>query len=133
MGYAAERYFAETFIRKGRRGRLLFELTAPTKRYEGVSRFCHGAEDLLEPSRILMQGEDLDRRPEFIRFIRQHCGICTVLSPIPEADGQTMPLADALSADFAGLDAFVIIGNSFAVVFGEPMKGGRGKFLLSEQ
>ena len=133
MDYAAERYFANTFIKKDRRERILFELTTPSRRYEGISRFCHGAEDLLDPAGILMQGEDLDRRPEFIRFVRQHGGNCTVLSPILSADGQTMPLEDALGAAFTGLDAFVIIGNSFAVVFGEPMKGGRGKFLLSEQ
>ena len=30
------------------------------------------------------------------------------------------------------LDAVSIIGSTFAVVFGEPAKGGRDKYLLSE-
>ena len=30
-------------------------------------------------------------------------------------------------------DAAVIIGDGFAVVFGEPMPGGRGKYLLAEK
>ena len=29
-------------------------------------------------------------------------------------------------------DAVLILGSTFAVVFGEPMKGGRGKYLLSD-
>jgi len=31
------------------------------------------------------------------------------------------------------LDAVIIMGSTFAIVFGEPMKGGRGKYLLSEK
>lgn len=63
--YTAERRFVQSFIRKNRRERVLFELTTPEKRYDGVSRFCHQAEELLDPTKIAMQGEDLDRRPEF--------------------------------------------------------------------
>ena len=64
MDYLNEQHFVQTFIRKDRSDRLLYELTTPEKRYDGVSRFCHQAKELLEPSRIIMEGEDLDRRPE---------------------------------------------------------------------
>ena len=72
MDHTAEQHFVKKFIRKSRRERLLYELTTPEKRYGGVSRFCHTAKDLLDPSGIIMEGEDLERRPEFISFIRQH-------------------------------------------------------------
>jgi hypothetical protein len=132
MDYLNEQHFVQTFIRKDRRDRLLYELTTPEKRYDGVSRFCHQAKELLEPSRIVMEGEDINRRPEFERFVRQHDEICLVLSPDFYMDEQFLPLKDAVEQALMCLDAVLIMGSSFAVVFGEPMKGGRGKFLLSE-
>ena len=132
MDYSNELHFVQAFIRKNRRDRLLYELTTPEKRYEGVSRFCHRAKDLLEPSKIIMEGEDINRRPEFEQFVRQHDEICFVLSPDFYMDEQFLPFRDAVDQAIICLDAILIIGSSFAVVFGEPMKGGRGKFLLSE-
>ena len=132
MDYSNERRFVQSFIRKNRRDRLLYELTTPEKRYEGVSRFCHQAKDFLEPSKIIMEGEDINRRPEFEQFVRQHDEICFVLSPDFYMDEQFLPFRDAVDQAIICLDAILIIGSSFAVVFGEPMKGGRGKFLLSE-
>ena len=132
MDYSNERHFVQAFIRKNRRDRLLYELTTPEKRYEGVSRFCHRAKDLLEPSKIIMEGEDINRRPEFEQFVRQHDEICFVLSPDFYMDEQFLPFRDAVDQAIICLDAILIIGSSFAVVFGEPMKGGRGKFLLSK-
>jgi hypothetical protein len=62
----------------------------------------------------------------------QHDEICFVLSPDFYMDEQFLPFRDAVDQAIICLDAILIIGSSFAVVFGEPMKGGRGKFLLSE-
>ncbi len=132
MDYNAERHFVHSFIRKNRRDRLLYELTNPEKRYEGISRFCHQAGELLDRSKILMQGEDLDRRPEFGRFIREHNEICFVLSPDFYMDEQFLPLEDAVQKAVICPDAVLIMGSTFAIVFGEPMKGGRGKYLLTE-
>ena len=133
MDYSNEQHFVQAFIRNDRRERLLYELTTPKKRYDGVSRFCHQAKELLDPSKIIMEGEDLDRRPEFDRFIQQHDEICLVLSPAFCTDGQFLTLRDAVDQAIMCLDAVIIMGSSFAVVFGEPMKDGRGKFLLSEK
>ena len=131
MDYSAEIRFVQSFIRKNRRERLLYELTTPEKRYDGVSRFCHQARDFLDPGKIFMEGEDLDRRPGFARFVRQHDELCLVLSPEFWLDEQFLPLADAVKQAVVSLDAVLILGSTFAVVFGEPMKGGRGKFLMS--
>ena len=131
MDYSNERRFVQAFVRKERRERLLYELTTPEKRYDGVGRFCHQAGELLEPSRILMEGEDMDRRPGFERFVRQHDELCFVLSPDFYMDEQFLPLKDAVRQALMCPDAVLILGSSFAVVFGEPMKGGRGKYLMS--
>ncbi len=47
MDYSNEQHFVQSFIRKARRERLLYELTTPEKRYDGVNRFCHQAKELL--------------------------------------------------------------------------------------
>ena len=132
VDYSAEQHFVQSFIRKNRRERLLYELTTPEKRYDGVSRFCHQARDFLDPARIVMEGEDLERRSEFERFVRQHDELCLTLSPDFWMDEQFLPLQDAVRQAAVCPDAVLILGSSFAVVFGEPMKGGRGKYLLSE-
>ena len=133
IDYSNEQHFVQSFIRKNRRERLLYELSTPEKRYDGVSRFCHQAKELLDPSKIIMEGEDLDRRPEFDCFVRQHDEICFVLSPEFYTDEQFLPLRDAVHKAIISLDAVIIMGSTFAVVFGEPVKGGRGKYLLSEK
>ena len=133
MDYSTEQHFVQSFIRKNRRERLLYELSTPEKRYDGVSRFCHQAKELLDPSKIIMEGEDLDRRPEFDCFVRQHDETCFVLSPEFYTDEQFLPLRDAVHKAIISLDAVIIMGSTFAVVFGEPVKGGRGKYLLSEK
>ena len=133
MDYTNEQRFVQMFVRKSRRKRLLHELTTPEKRYDGVSRFCHQAEELLDPSKIVMDGDDLTRRPEFERFIKQHNEICFVMSPDSFVDEQQLPLKDAVREAVLCPDAVLIVGSTFAVVFGEPMKGGRSVFLLSEK
>ena len=132
VDYSNEQHFVQSFIRKNRRERLLYELTTPEKRYDGVSRFCHQAQVFLDPAKIIMEGEDLDRRNEFERFVRQHDELCFVLSPDFWLDEQFLPLQDAVRQAAVCPDAVLILGSTFAVVFGEPMKGGRGKYLLSE-
>lgn len=133
MEYESERRFVRSFVRKSRRERLLWELTTPEKRYDGLSRFCHQAEALLDPAKIVLQGEDLERRADFARFVRAHRAPCLVLSPDGALDGRRLPLNDAAAQAIQCFDAVLILGDGFAVVFGEVMKGGRGKYLLAEQ
>ena len=127
----AERRFVAAFICKERRERLLYELTTPAKRYRGISRFCHGAGGLLDPARIAMHGEDLDDRPAFADFVARHDEVCLVLSPDPALDGRQLPLRDAVVQAMVCPDAVLILGDTFAVVFAEAMKGGREKYLLT--
>ena len=129
---SAEQRFVRLFIRKSRRDRLLYALTTPDKRYDGISRFCHQAKELLDPAKIVMEGEDLERRPEFEGFVRQHDEPCYVLSLELAPDGAFLPLRDALNQAILCFDAVLIIGTTFSIVFGEVEKGGRGKYLLSE-
>ena len=126
-------HFVKTFIRKSRRERLLFELTNKENIYAGVSRFCHQAGELLEPSRIILEGKDMDRRPEFLRFVQQHDEVCLLLSPDPSLHGLSLALDDAVQQAESCPDAVLILGSTFTVVYTEPVKGGRDTYLLSEK
>ena len=133
MDYSAEEHFVNTFIKKNRRERLLLELKDEKKRYRGISRFCHTSEDLLDPGKIIMSGKDMENLPGFADFIRQHDETCLVLSPFAFIDGEELPLKEAAEQAVMCPDAVLILGSSFALVYGEPEKGGRDRYLLSEE
>ena len=133
MDYAEEKRFVGLFVRKARRERLLYELTNPRKRYDGLSRFCHSAAELLDAKKIVLSGEDLERQTVFRSFVERHDEMCHVLSPDFSLDGRKAKLSAALDFASACFDAVIILGGSFAVVYGEVMKGGRGKYLLTEK
>lgn len=133
MDYEEEKRFVRLFVRKSRRERLLYELTNSRKRYDGLSRFCHNAAELLDAGKILLSGEDLERQAAFRAFVERHDEPCLILSPDFSLDGRTARFSAALSLAFACFDAAIILGGSFTVVYGEVMKGGRGKYLLTEE
>ena len=132
MDYSAEERFIKNFIKKRYRERLLFELTTPKKRYAGLDRFCHQASELIDPVKIYLEDDDLDRRPEFKDFCKKHQGPCHVLSPEFYWDEIEVTLDEAVEMAIMSLDAFLVLGDGFAIVFGEPVKGGREKYLVVE-
>ena len=129
MDQQKEERFVQQFIRKNRRERLLFELGSKRKRYDGISRFCHQAEDFLDQNKIVLQGEDLERQNEFRKFIMKHKEDCYILSPDPDLNEAVLPLETAVIRAAMNCDAVVIIGENYAIVFTEAMKT-RGKYLL---
>ena len=132
MDHSAEERFIKNFIKKRYRERLLFELTTPKKRYAGLDRFCHQASELIDPAKVYLEGDDLDRRPEFEEFCKKHQGLCRVLSPEFYWDEIEAPLEEAVEMAVMSLDAFRVLGDGFAIIFGEPVKAGREKYLVAE-
>ena len=125
--------FVRSFIRKERRERLLYELTRPEKQAAGLERFCHQSRALLDPKKIRMEGDDLERRAAFRRFAASRDELCFVLSPDFCLDELLVPLERAVALAAMCCDAAIILGSDFAIVFGESMKGGRDKLLLTEK
>ena len=66
----------------------------------------------------------------FRGFVERHDETCCILSPDFSLDGRKENLSAALNLASACFDAVIILGDSFAIAYGEVMKGGRGKFLL---
>lgn len=133
MAHMDEGQFVRLFIRKERRERLMYELTHPEKQRDGLDRFCHQSKELLDPKRVMMEGGDLERREDFRRFVAEHDELCFVLSLEFYLDEALLPLQEAVRQAAFSMDAVLILGSNFAIVFGEPMKGGREKYLLSAE
>lgn len=134
MDYSAEERFVRSFVVRERQERLLYELTRPKKRYDGLSRFCHTAELLLDKRRILLSGTDLYRQEAFCSFLARHGGECRILSPDPQLDGAiTADARQAVSLARQSMDAAIILGEHFAVVQSEIMRAGQEKYLLCDE
>ena len=128
-----ERAFVEAYVRKDRRERLLHELSNPKKRYRGLDRFCHGAAELLDPARITLAGPSLEHDAVFCRFVEARADeTCRIFSPDGSLDGLELPLAEAVAACVACLDASIIMGDGFAIVRAEAWKGGTDMWLLEQ-
>ena len=111
---------------------MLYELTHPKKRYAGLSRFCHHAEDLLAKDKILSSGSNLFRQEAVLRILAEHdTGACRMLSPDPCLDGRTVSLGCAVELSEACADAVIFLFSHFAIVQDEVSKKGRNRFLLS--
>ncbi|MBR2990172.1 MAG: hypothetical protein IKF51_01760 [Solobacterium sp.] len=123
-----EQYFIQTFIKNSRQERLLFEFSHPDKRYRGLSRFCHNAEDLLNKGLIALSGTDLERQDAFRSFLRQHSEPCRLISP--SLEDTELPFPDAACTAFLLPDASITIGPGYALVCSEPERGGSIKYLL---
>lgn len=128
-----EQAFAETYVRKDRRERLLHELSNPRKRSRGLDRFCHGAAELLDPARITLAGPGLEHDAAFSAFVDARAAeTCRIFSPDGGIDGLELPLAEAVERCVACLDASIIMGGSFAIVRAEAWKGGTDMWLLEQ-
>ena len=133
MTSLTEQAFVEAYVRKDRRERLLHELSNPKKRYRGLDRFCHGAADLLDPARITLAGPNLEHDAAFNAFVAAHAAeTCRIFSPDGGIDGLELPLAEAVEACVACLDASIIMGDGFAIVRAEAWKGGTDMWLLEQ-
>ena len=128
-----EQEFVHAFIRRTYRDRLLYELSTEQKRYRGLSRFCHQADDLIDERTILLKSTQLEQDAVFQTFLKQQTGSCQIWSPDPAIDRLCLPLSDAVSAAARSCDAAILLGDGWAAVFTEAEKGGRMKYLLTEK
>ena len=130
--FEAETRFTEQYIRKERRKRLLFELTNAKKRYEGLDRFSHESESLLDPRKIIMKDPGLSYQPEFKAFVSDHDEPVKILSTDGALDGRNVLFSEAAELAALSFEPVILLGNGFAYVKAEPEKGGTPQYLLSE-
>ncbi len=130
--YTYEKDFVQNYIVKNRRERLLYELTTEKKRYQGLDRFCHECDTLLDPKKIVLKGNDVRREKDFGKYVKGHDETCIILSPDPSLDSLKMSLNDALETIKYSLDASIVLGKGICIVRSEAMKQ-TDEYLLLEK
>ena len=125
-------HFVNTYIKHERRKRLLYELTEPKKQYDGLSRFCHSSASLLNPKKIVLHSTSLEHDPMFLRFLSEHDEPVRIFSPDASINETTEPLREGVIKAVICMDAAILLGSTFAIVFGEAEQGGRDGYLLFE-
>ena len=125
--------FAEVFIRKDRRERILYELKDPKKRYRALDRFSHDSENLLDPKKIVLASHDLSREKDFPKYLKDHREECIILSTDPYIDGIQTVLQDAMQYARMSTEAAIILGEGIAIVKTEAMKKDTMEYLLLER
>lgn len=91
MNRETEERFVRTFIIRQQRERLLLELGSPTRRQNGINRFCHDATALVIPQTLACRGKL--KREEIKLFLLPHAerGMCYAISSNEAVDGHFFP------------------------------------------
>lgn len=131
MNTEKELDFIQHYICQSHRERLRYEFTNAKKRYHGLDRFCHQAEELIDQRTVRLKSRQLEQDSVFQEFLKGKKAVqCTLASPDPRIDGMELPMRDAMDAAEGSFDAVILVGEGFAIVFAEAEKGGRMKYLL---
>lgn len=130
MNRKKEESFVKNYIVSSKRERLLFELQGK-KRRDGVSRFCHCADDLLIESTIKLHGTDITQELRK-QIAMSGCGECYVISYFEELDGKVFDKAEVLEAILGlGMPSIAIL-DDFVIIETEQIQGPAAKYLLKK-
>ncbi len=128
-----EKSFIECFVVKSKQDRLLFELGGK-KRRDGVGRFCHNAEEILRPEKIMMSGDCL-----LIQNIMEVCRQydisqeCYIIAYDPRLDRRICSLNDALKLVLGNGMPAIIICNDLIIVETEQCFGTPTRYILRDK
>lgn len=130
MDNVIEEKFVRQFIVKNRRDRLLFELNGK-KRLDGIGRFCHNADDLLQKEKILASGNDL-YYDEIVRTVGKfHVSKQWYIMAYDEMmDKRFCSLDDALDLVLGNGMAAIIVSGNVAIVETEQCLGTPMRYIL---
>lgn len=125
-----ERKFVENFVKKGKRDRLLFELSGK-RRINGIGRFCHNAGELLIKEKIIAQGNHL-YHDEIIKIAEKY-GISEkwhIIAYNQNIDRMACKLGEALSLVLGNGMPAVIFSDAMAIVETEQCTGTPIRYIL---
>lgn len=128
MDIQIEQYFIHTYITKNRQDRLLYELSSPKKRGDGIQRFCHGTMQLIKPSMIRYQGKDVSVLQNNINMCQENQ--CYLISDDSTIDGTWQDRETVLSQIIENGGASIAIFKDFVIIETEQVQGAAEKFVL---
>ena len=130
MNKAIEENFVNCYIIKNKRERLLFELWGK-KRRDGIGRFSHCADNLIDDSKIRFRGQDISNDLREI-VAATNTDKCYVISWYEELDGKEFNKDDVL--DFllgCGMPSIAIF-DDFVIIETEQEQGPAIKYFLQK-
>jgi hypothetical protein len=129
----AEEAFVNTFVRKDRRERALFELGTESKRGRFLSRLCHDYAGVFD-ARYLRPISTPEEGAGLLKLLRESGAgrTCHVISHNDAIDGKQLPLEDAIRATAGfGLPSILICAaDSLAYFEAEQEKGPPPRYIL---
>lgn len=127
-----EKLFVAQFVRRNRRERLLHELADGRKRRHGIARFCHLSDEILDMSRVIYRGDDLDADQIGGMLAGYGCAKeCRIMAYNEYLDGRTLPWREAWrEVNGNGMPAIMVF-DGFAVVETEQVQGAAEKCVLT--
>jgi hypothetical protein len=131
----AEEAFVNTFVRKDRRERALFELGSVSKRGRFLNRLCHDYAGMFE-ARYLRPLHGAADGADLLNLLRKSGAgsTCHVISHNDAVDGGQLPLEAAISATMGfGLPSILICAPEALAYFeAEQEKGPPPRYLLEK-
>lgn len=130
MNKAIEESFVNSYIINSKRERLLFELCGK-KRRDGIGRFSHCAESLLNETKIKLKGQHISKDlRNVVATANSHK--CYVISYSEELDGKEFNKDEIIDLILGcGMPSIAIFDN-FAIIETEQEQGPAIKYLLQK-
>ena len=130
MNKLIEENFVKSYIIKNRRERLLFELWGK-KRSDGICRFCHGADTLIDASKIKLKGQYISTELGNI-VATAKSRKCYVISFFEELDGKEFNKDEVLELILGCGMPSIAVFDDFAIIETEQEQGPAIKYLLQK-
>ena len=112
MDFKTELEFVKAYIKKEYQDRLFFELQSKKHRQKAISRFSHGADEILNDHFCRLTSSELQACYCKYDIIQ---GECYIISD-NEHDGKTLPLCDAVKYCINSYTAMVLISKKLVLV-----------------
>ena len=130
MNKVIEESFVNSYIIKNRRERLLFELWGK-KREDGIGRFCHRADTLIDASKIKLKGQYiLTELRDVVAATKSRK--CYVISFFEELDAKEFNKDEVLDLIIGCGMPSIAVFDDFAIIETEQEQGPAIKYLLQK-
>jgi hypothetical protein len=128
-----EELFIKTFIDKRIAGRMIYELNSAKKREDGLRRFAHTTDKIINRKRLVKTDRKLTVA-DMLAFIGEHnkSELCYTIVGHYELEGKETTIRNALEAadNWPGHSAIFVVPN-VAIIIEEQSYGPPARYLLA--
>ena len=132
MNNKFELEFVNNYITKGKRERLLYELTSKKKRKNAISRFCHNTLAYIDKNKVVYEGNTISVY-ELEKLIKKYSKNKEgyVISWESDIDGRILPIDNAINEVIGNGMASIVIFSNVILIETEQEQGAAIKYVLA--